>query len=42
MRVELRFDPLVFGEQAHALGSQLATHLLEKRAALRALEKSGR
>jgi hypothetical protein len=41
VRVELRFDPLVFGDQAHALGSELAAHLL-KRKSLRQFEKSGR
>lgn len=42
VRVELRFDPLVFGEEAHSLGVALAEHLLGKSTALRQLEKSGR
>jgi hypothetical protein len=41
VRVELRFDPLVFGDQAHALGAALAEALL-KRPALRRFEKSRR
>jgi hypothetical protein len=42
VNVELRFDPLVFSEQANELGESLAAHLLAKRPALRRLERSGR
>lgn len=42
VRVELRFDPLVFSDEAGALGEALAAHLLAASPALRRLEASGR
>lgn len=42
VRVELRFDPLVFSEQAREFGEALAAHLLRARPALRRLERSRR
>jgi hypothetical protein len=42
VRVELRFDPLVFSAPAHALGEALAAHLLQQSPALRRLEREGR
>ncbi|MDP3154332.1 MAG: hypothetical protein Q8N23_16765 [Archangium sp.] len=42
LRVELRFDPMIFSEAARDLGEALGAHLLKARPALRRLERSGR